>query len=207
MQSSIPMTRPLAARLLGPLRRAPRPARVAPVASWPIGPGTFAGTAQVLGVDERGRAVARLADGLATETVVEWALPFRYQPALGDQLMVIGRAGRHWAIGVQEGRGRSELAFRGSIALAAKGALRLQADRGVRVLGKVLSLRAGRLEVAARTLEERAAVITRTVAGKLEELAGKALRLTAGEEAVIAKDVTIMGDELVKLDGDPVQVS
>lgn len=198
---------PVAARLLGPLRRARRAPRREPITAWPIGPGTYAGTAQVLGVDAQGRAVARLADGLGTETTVEWALPFRYQPAPGDQLVVIGRAGRHWAIGVRLGRGRSELAFRGSIALAAKGALRLRADRGVRLLGKVISLRAGRLEVAVRALEERAGSVLRVVEGTLEELAGSVLRLTAGEEAVIAKDVTIMAEELVKMDGDPVQVS
>ncbi len=205
--------------LVGRLRaRWPRRARAARVTLAPPAtsaaeaapgspPGALVGPAQVLGVDEVGRAVVRLGDALGTQVAAEWALPFRYSPAPGDVLWTIGRGARHWVIGVAAGRGRSELAFRGDAALTAGGALHLRADRGLRLVGSVVTLRGGRVEVLVRALEEQLGSAARLVRGALEEVAGKALRLIDGEDCVVARDVTILAQESARLDGDLLQVS
>lgn len=161
----------------------------------------------VLGVDEVGRPLVRLQDGLATEVTAEWALPYRYTAAPGDLLWTISRRSRTWVLGVAHGRGRSELAFRGDAALRAGGTLRLAADRGLRLVGKVVTLRARALEVLAQALEEKLGWASRLVKGALDEVAGSALRVTEGEECLAAGSVTILAEEVARLDGDVVQVS
>lgn len=210
--TGIPETLSSLARLRARWPRRTRAERVTrPAGAWwplPVAPaGTFVGGATVLGVDQVGRPVVRLHDGLASETTAEWALPWRYVPAPQDELLVIGRPGRCWVIGVARGAGRSELALRAGFALVARGTLRLQADRGVRLIGRLLTLRAARLEVAVQALQERLGSATRLVQGLLEERAGSVLRVTEGEEAVVARQVTVLSEESTRWDGDPVQVS
>lgn len=166
------------------------------------------GAAQVIGVDEAGRPVVRLDDGLLTEVVAEWALPYRYVPAPGDLLWTIGRGPRHWVVSVLHGRGRAELAFRGDVALTAGRRLRLVADRGLRLVGRTVSLRARTLEVVVGALEEKLGDAMRQVRGLLEEVAGSVLRVTDEEECVTAGgDVVILAEDSVRLDGDVLMVS
>lgn len=189
-------------------RRAPRiEAPAGPALALPLPGGVRCGLAQVLGLDAQGRPVVRLDDGFATEVTAEWALPHRYVPVEGDLLWTIGRGRRQWAIGVAQGRGRSELLFRGDFTLAAGRALRLQADRGLRLVGRVVALRARALQVVAGALEERLGDAARLVAGLLEEVAGSSLRVTAEGEELVARDVTIMAEESARLDGDLLQIS
>lgn len=196
----------LATRLRARWPRRARAPRLASAAPLPLA-GVFTGAAHVLGVDEAGRPVVWLSDALGTQVTAEWALPYRYTPALGDVLWTIGRGARHWAIGVAVGRGRSELAFRGDAALVARGALRLSADRGLRLVGSFVTVRAATVEVLVKALEETLGSAARLVQGALEEVAGRALRLIDGEDAVVARDVTVLAQETARLDGDVVQVS
>jgi hypothetical protein len=189
-------------------RRAPRvdaPPAMGPAPALPGG--VRVGMAEVLGLDPRGRPVVRLDDGRASEVTAEWALPHRYVPAPGDLLWTVGRGPRLWVIGVAHGRGRSELLFRGDLTLAAGRALRLQADRGLRLVGRVVSLRAGALELVAGALQERLGDAARLVAGLLEEVAGGAVRVTEEQETLLARDVTVMAEESARLDGDLLQIA
>lgn len=217
MEHSTATTSPTLPDLLGRLRaRWPRRARARRVvdarpAVAPFGlpglSGAVVSPGLVLGVDEVGRPLVRLQDGLATELTAEWALPYRYVAAPGDLLWLISRGSRAWALGVAHGRGRSELAFRGDATLRAGGTLRLQADRGLRLVGKVVTLRARALEVLAQALEEKLGWASRLVKGALDEVAGSALRVTEGEECLTAGSVTVLAEEVARLDGDVVQVS
>lgn len=195
--------RPRRAPLLAPPASGPE----LPVFTLPLPAGVRCGLGRVLGVDAQGRPRVRLDDACASELLAEWALPFRYQPTEGDLLVVVGRGARQWVIGVAHGQGRSEMAFRGDFALAAGRALRLQADRGLRLLGRVLTLRAGALELATGALHARLGEAALQVRGLLEEVAAAALRVTEEEETLLAQDVTIMAEETVRLDGELLQLS
>lgn len=193
-----------AARLRG--ARAPRLA-AAPAWSLPASPAVQVCVGHVLGVDDAGRPRVRLDDGLLTEVTAEWALPYRYVPAAGDLLWTIGRGERRWALGVLHGRGRAELAFAGDAAVTAGRRLRLQADRGLRLVGRVVTLRARAVEVVVRALEERLGVATRAVSGLLEEVAGRVLRLTDDEEALTAGSVSVIAEDCVLYNGDVILLS
>lgn len=199
------------ARLRGRWTRARRAPRVetpaGPALELPLPGGVRCGLGQVLGLDAQGRPVVRLDDGFATEVTAEWALPHRYVPIAGDLLLTVGRGRRQWVIGVAQGRGRSELLFRGDFTLAAGRTLRLQADRGLRLVGRALALRARAVELVAAALEERLGDAARLVAGLLEEVAGSAMRVTDEQETLLARDVTIMAEESARLDGDLLQIS
>ena len=178
-----------------------------PAFALPLPAGVRCGLARVVGLDAQGRPVVRLDDAFASQLTAEWALPYRYQPAEGDLLVTVGRGRRQWVIGVAHGRGRSELAFRGDFTLAAGRALRLQADRGLRLLGRVVTVRARTVEVVVGALQERLGGAARLVAGLLEEVAGSAARVTEEEETLLARDVTIVAEESVRLDGELLQIS
>jgi hypothetical protein len=206
------LTQELLSSTIGRLRRPRRrrPPRVASAQSpaWPAGaPTLHVGAATVIGPDEAGRPRVRLDDGRLTEVTAAWALPYRYAPAAGDLVWTVGKGARHWVVGVLRGRGRAELAFAGDVELGAAGALRLAGDEGLRLVGRVVTLRARAVEVVARALDERLESASRLVAGVLEEVAGRVLRLTDEEEAVVAGEVAILAEDAVVLTGEVVQVS
>lgn len=190
-----------------PLVAPPAAGAAPPAFALPLPAGIRCGLGRVLSVDALGRPRVRLDDAYASELVAEWALPFRYQPTEGDLLVVVGRGARQWVIGVAHGQGRAEMAFRGDFTLAAGRVLRLQADRGLRLMGRLLSLRTGALELVAGALLTRVEEAALLVTGLLEEVAGAGLRVTEEEETLLARDVTIMAEESVRLDGELLQLS
>ncbi len=154
-----------------------------------------------------GRPRVRLSDTWASVVVATWALPYRYVPAQGDVFSLVGRAGTYYVTGVVHGRGRSRLAFEGDLGIRARGgSLRLSARRGVRVVGRRVTLRAQTLEVLAVSLHEKVGRATRTVRGLLEEHAAQALRVVEGSEtqlagrrSIVAKGVARLGGRLLKM--------
>ncbi len=83
------------------------------------------------------------------------ALTFPYQPVVGDRLLIIGDAKAFFAIGVLEGRGRTQLSHADGVSLSAdNGILCLAGDRGVRIRGDQLRIRATSLMRVALTVVE-----------------------------------------------------
>src|SRR5688572_20009610 len=63
---------------------------------------------------------------------VQLAFAFPYEPSVGDTLLVIGKDGQHYAIGVLRGSGKASLSFHGDVEVRATGGtLTLAADKGI----------------------------------------------------------------------------
>ncbi len=211
-----PGDRSFAARLAGALpfsasarrRRAAscEPPLAAAAAGLPLPPGTHVGQAQVVAVEADGRPRVRLSAG-AAEVVATWAIPYRYEPAVGDLLTVIGREGAFYVLGVAHGAGRSRLWFVGDASLRAGRTLRLRADRGIRAVGRRLTQRAERLELEARELHAHSETAATRIKGLSQLVAGGVRRITAGPEGVVARAVRVLGRDTVKLDGEHIKIN
>lgn len=181
-------------RLLAVARRAVRTQRAAPL-PW-IGQG------EVVETPADGPPRVRLWDAAGRVVTPTWALPFAYAPRVGDRLVVIARPdGQAYVLSVARGAGASLLAVRGDLRLRAGGALRLSGDAGVRLVGEVVTLRARAVEVAAGLLHVVAEDAFERVAGLRSLVAGAVQRVTTGTESLMARRVTLLGRDLVKLDG------
>ncbi len=180
-------------RLLAVARRAVRPPRAAPL-PW-IGQG------EVVELPTDGPPRVRLWDATGRVVTPTWALPFAYVPRVGDRLALIAADDRAYVLSVARGAGASLLAVRGDLRLRAGGALRLVGDAGVRLVGDVVTLRARAVEVAAGALHVVAEDALERVAGLTSLVAGAVQRVTTGTESLVARRVTLLGRDLVKLDG------
>lgn len=166
-------------------------------------PRPWLGQGVVVEVPLDGPARVRLGDRTGRVLTPTWALPFAYVPRVGDRLLVIAPPGegRPYVLAVTRGAGASLLASHGDLRIAAGGALRLAGDVGVRLAGEVVTLRARAVEVAAGALHVVAEHSFERVAGLSRLVAGAVQRVTTGTESVVARRVTVLGRDLVKLDG------
>lgn len=167
----------------------------------------YVGLARVLGSEADGRPRLLVFDRAATTTVADWALPFRYRPAPGDLLQVMGHRDRFWVTGVVTGRGRSQLAFRGDAALSATGTLRLCADAGVRVAGPEVRVATERLATDAGTVVQHAAEADTVVRGEFDERAGECARTIDGDDVHVAARHSTVAGHVVEIDGDLLRLS
>ena len=115
---------------------------------------SYLGAARAVRVERGSLLVALEEEAVARGTLVRAtpALAFPYQPAVGDQLLVIGDAHAFYVIGVLSGRGQSSLEGPRGVSLRAEGgALHLVGDRGVRVSGSRIHVEAERWRKLAAT--------------------------------------------------------
>ena len=173
----------------------------------PLPPGATLGPAHVVRCEPLGGPVlVCLADGRAVEP--EWALPYRYIPEPGDVLLVISRGARHYALSVVHGRGRSQVAFRGNATVRAEGgALKLRGDRGVRIAGPRVTLRAKALEAVARVVRSKVRQATSQIAGRVFERSGASRRVIDQDDWHSAGQRTLVAEDSVLFNGDLIRVS
>lgn len=178
-----------------PRRAEDRPAAVAE---------EYLGPAEVLEVGAGSVAVA-LPGGHAVTARMALAVP--YEPVPGDVLLVIGRAGSHYVIGVLRGKGRTRLSFQGDVDLhAADGALRISAERGVQISGPEVGIETRRLGVIAGTLVEHLSSVVRRVTGLLSVQAGDAHTIADGTILSQSKTASILTEETVTVNGKQVHL-
>ena len=170
--------------------------------------GLRVGVAQVRQVTAEGLPVVRLDDAWGSSLVAEWALPYRYEPQVGDLLRVISLGQRAYVLGVHTGRGRTRLAFRGDVRIGARGTLRLVAHELIRLRSANLSLRAKQaLTVTAIEVQEKLGEAVRATKGLLEQRARDWSRVTEGEESVVAREVQVIAATKAVIDGERIEVS
>jgi len=147
-----------------------------------------------------------LASGESVEAT--WALPYRYQAAPGDLLLVVSRGERHYALNVLQGRGRSVLAFAGDGLLRAEGGkLRLRGAAGVRLRGPRLTLRAQALALVTRVLHEKLDQARSCIKGRAFSRAGASRRVLEGDDWHSAGERTLVAADAVTFNGDLIRVS
>jgi hypothetical protein len=159
---------------------------------------TYLGPAQVLQRNDRGVQL-ELPDELAWATV---ALAFPYQPAVGDKVLAIGRAGTWYVIGVIEGSGTTTLMVRGDLKLLAPhGKIELMAGAGVTIHSSIVRILADRIEVLARTIFEKFTSASRWVKELFHLRAGHARTIVSSTYRVKAKRIVERAEDDVHIDG------
>lgn len=167
----------------------------------------YVGPARVQAITEDGRAAIQVLGGSCERAIADWALPYRYQPVIGDLLLVMGQNSRYWVTGVVRGQGRSELAFCGDTQLHAAGTMRLGGDGGVRIEGPQIDLLADQLETEADDLVQYLGSSESTVRGTFNERAGQCSRIIDEDDHQIAGRHATVAGHAVKMDGEMLRLS
>ncbi|WP_437667385.1 DUF3540 domain-containing protein [Sorangium sp. So ce1182] len=170
-----------------------------PAAGGAALPDEYLGPARVTAA-EGGAVAAELPGGQAV--AVEMALALPYEPALGDTLLVIGRAERYYAIGVLHGRGRTVLSLQGDVAVHAReGALSLSGDRGVEIRGPELDVHTGNIRMVADAVVQKFTSMYQRVSALLSVQASESHTVVEKTSFTKAKNATILTEETVTVNG------
>lgn len=164
----------------------------------------YLGPATVLEASGRDLEI-ELPDG--APAVAERALAQAYEAAPGDVLLVIGKAGRYYAIGVLHGAGRTVLAFQGDVAVRAVGGeLSLSGDRGVSLEGPEVEIRAGKLRMIADAAVQKFTSMFQRVSALLSVRAGQAHTVVDDTSHTQARSASIVTEETVSINGKTVHL-
>lgn len=138
----------------------------------------------------------------------ELALAFPYAPSPGDELLVIGKEGRHYVIGVLHARGEVSLRFQGDVHLhAVGGKLGLSGDEGVQVRGKDIELVGTTLKRIAKRVVDRADHLIQRVRDQLEVEAGEKTETVDGTLATRAGRATTVTRGVITINGKEVHLN
>lgn len=139
--------------------------------------------------------------------LVELAFAFPYAPAEGDVLLVIGKDGAYYAIGVLQGAGKTTLTFPGDVELRAEGgALRLWGEKGVELLGPELVVQVEKLRTIAGAVTEKLGSLVQRVQS-LVSVTAREMHTVVEESAVTkAKSATLLTEETATIDGKQVHL-
>ena len=165
---------------------------------------TYLGPARVLSLSP---LCTRLEEGQAREVEVRVAFAYPFAPEVGDELLVLGRGGAYYAVGVLSARPRSKLEVPGDLEVhAVGGVLRLKGDAQVEVESPEVTLRAQRLRTFADSLQEHAQTVFRWVKETLSERSGETRKVVEGEDLLLAKKAVTLAEETVRVDGSEIHL-
>jgi hypothetical protein len=135
------------------------------------------------------------------------ALAFPYAPAPGDELLVVGKDGDHYVIGVLRGTGRTALSFQGDVDVRAEGgALRLSGDLGVAIRGPELEIQAGKMRVMAGAVVQKFASLYQRVSAMLSVHAGQTHTVVDDSAITTAKSAAILTEETMTINGSEIHL-
>ncbi|MFO0548509.1 MAG: DUF3540 domain-containing protein [Polyangiaceae bacterium] len=141
------------------------------------------------------------AAGRAALERAELAFAQPYVPAVGDLLVVMGRPGELYAVGVLRGRGHTTLSVEGDLSLKASGTLHLTGRQGIVLEGEEISVEAGKIQTVARAAVEVFGSLVQRVSGLISQK-GRDVHVEADESHVTrAKNATIVTEENVVVNG------
>ncbi|HVA11645.1 MAG TPA: DUF3540 domain-containing protein [Stellaceae bacterium] len=163
------------------------------------------GEAVVVAAAPGERPLVRLSDGTERRFTPAFALP--YEPAVGDQLLVIGNDQKLYAIGVIAGAGRLSLAIGGDVSLhAIGGSLTLCGDKGVAIEGPNVGIATQRLELVAESLSEMFGNAVRRVRDLFTFQAGESHSFIEGHTSQHSKTAVINAAGTVTVTGEQVHL-
>jgi len=140
------------------------------------------------------------------DRLVTMAMAVRYQPRVGDLLLVATTPDACYAIGVLAGSGSIELASAGDVTVRAGGRVQVQAGDAFTAEAPQMKLEAGRLELAARDLLATAQSCMQRIAGLLHLSAGRRHTQVEGSSVEQARQVVIKAQETVTVDGSTIHL-
>lgn len=133
------------------------------------------------------------------------ALAVPYEPAVGDDVLVIGDDAEHWVIGVIATSGRGALAFPGDLEVRAGGTLRLTGTQ-VEVRGEEVRVFAAKLKTFAESALETFGSVKQRVRDLLAVHAGEARTIVDGGAHTQADHATLLTKGKVGINGKAVHL-
>lgn len=139
------------------------------------------------------------------EVFAENALAFPYQPVKGDTLLIVGQGEHHYAIGLLAAQGDMTIAFPANAVFAApRGEIKFSSGKAIDLHSPNVRVRAGKLELLAKTISEKVDNAYRTVrklfkldAGRMNTTVEETAQTNAGRYVVKAKqDVKMDGEKI-----------
>ncbi len=153
--------------------------------------------------------LALLSGGERTGARVEarLAVAFQYTPTVGDRVLVVGDDDGFYVIGVLVAqRQENQLSFVGDVEVAATGKLHLRGEEGVELSGPQVQVRAGKLEMMARTLTTQYDRVRQRVVELLSLQAGTTHTVVEGSAHTRAKNATLLTKEKVSINGKSIHL-
>jgi hypothetical protein len=166
-------------------------------------PSEYLGPAYVIEV-AGGEVRVELREG--QEVRARLALAFPYRPAEGDTLLVIGRGGDHYVIGVIRGSGSTALAFEGAVDLSATGPLRIASREAVVVEGPEVAVDAGTLRMAAGAVVQKFTSLYQHVRALWTVRARDAETIIDNGSVTRAKSASILAEQAVTVNGKQIHL-
>lgn len=167
---------------------------------------TFLAPTRVVGT-EGGRIRVALPD---RHVWARLAIPYLYQAAVGDEVLTIGRPTEEggeafFVIGVLESAGPARLTVPADFTLSAPhGAIRLDSGEAVALEAPRVELRAGAIEMVARSLTQRLENAYQWVRELFHLDAGRSRSVIAGASYHQAERTVIKAEKDVSIDGDKI---
>lgn len=146
----------------------------------------------------------RLKSGAEREAQV--ALAFSYEPAVGDVVLAIADGASCWVIGVITGTGKGTLSFPGDLQIQAGGRLALSGQAGVEIDTPKLEVRAGKLEMLARSVSQRFENLRQHVVELLSVQAGRTHTIVEGSSVTSAESSTLLTKDKVTINGKAIHL-
>lgn len=145
--------------------------------------------------------------GGGERAVAQMALAYPYAPVVSDVLLVIGRGGEYYVIGVLHGTGRATLAFSGGVELRAEGGpLTLSSDRGVAIRGPEMEVETGKLRMIAGSVAQKFGSLYQRVRESLSVHAGQAQTIVEERSSLTAKNASIVTEETMTINGSEIHL-
>lgn len=159
----------------------------------------YLGPAEVVEVRPH-EVVVSLPDGGTAVAGLAFSMP--YTPVARDVLLVIGKGGAHYAIGVIHGAGRTALAFQGDVELrSVNGKLSLTGDEGVELRGPEVDVYTTALRMVARDVTHRFESLCQRVGSLFRLHAGETQTIVDGAAVTQSKRAAILTEETVTING------
>jgi hypothetical protein len=133
------------------------------------------------------------------------ALPYVYQAAVGDTVLVIGQNDAWYVIGVLNGTGRTVLTAASDLEIRAPhGQIDISSGQGIRLRSPTVRVVADRLTLLARSLAEHFGSVTRRVQETFSVLAGRLRTSVTGDYQLRAEKIVERAKNEVKINGQEV---
>jgi hypothetical protein len=164
---------------------------------------TSLGPATVLSAGNN-RALLQTAEARVCATI---ALPYIYQPAVGDLVLAIGRGDDWYVIGILCGTGKTTLTAAGDLDIRAPhGRIELSSGQAIRLRSPDIRVVAGRLALVARTAKEQFGSASRSVKEGYRLCAATLRTVVTSTYRLRADRIVERAEGEVKIDGHEIRL-
>jgi hypothetical protein len=147
---------------------------------------------------------------LALQEEEAWALlamPYPYQPQVGDVVLAISQGEAYYVIGVIKGSGLTTFTVPGDLRFQApNGKIDLVSTKGISILGPQVKIHADSLELHAKTIVEKFVNAYRWVKDAFQLRAGRVRTIVESSYRVKAEKIVERAKTTVHIDGEKIHL-